>query len=85
MLHRQGDGRPEVRRPTWPRWPDDIPDNGGAGAAVGVSMGRVGNPGVMMWWSKRSGERPRVRVLWWPLALSLAVSVGLTVLLNMAR
>jgi hypothetical protein len=54
-------------------------------AVVGLSMGPVGNPGVMMWWSKQSGEGPRVRVLWWPLVLSLAVSVGLTVLLNMAR
>lgn len=48
-------------------------------------MGPMGNPGVMMWWSKRSGERPRVRVLWWPLALSLVLSVGVTVLLNMGR
>jgi hypothetical protein len=53
--------------------------------AVGLSIGRVGNPGVMMWWSKRSGERPRVRVLWWPLVLSVALSVGVTVLLNMGR
>jgi hypothetical protein len=37
----------------------------------------------MMWWSKRSGEGPRGRVLWWPLVLSLALSVGVTVLLNM--
>jgi hypothetical protein len=39
----------------------------------------------MMWWSKRSGERPRVRVLWWPLVLSLALSVGVTVLLDRGR
>ena len=50
-----------------------------------MSIGRVGNPGVMMWWSKRSGERPRVRVLWWPLVVSLALSVGVTALLNMGR
>lgn len=39
----------------------------------------------MIFWSKRSGERSRVRVLWWPLVLSLAFSVGLTLLLNMGR
>jgi hypothetical protein len=39
----------------------------------------------MMWWSKRSGERARVRVLWWPLVLALALSVCATVLLNMGR
>ena len=38
-----------------------------------------------MSWSKRSGERPRMRVLWWPLVLSLAVSVVVTVLLNLDR
>ena len=34
--------------------------------------------------SKRGGERPRVRFLWWPLILSLVVSVVLTLLINMA-
>lgn len=38
----------------------------------------------MIVWSKRSGERSRVRVLWWPLVLSLVLSVVLTVLLNKA-
>jgi hypothetical protein len=33
-------------------------------------------------WSKRSGERSRVRVFWWPLVLSLALSVVITLLLN---
>jgi hypothetical protein len=36
----------------------------------------------MFVWYKRSGERSRVRVLWWPLVLSLVVSVVLTILLN---
>lgn len=36
-------------------------------------------------WSKRGGGRPRVRVLWWPLVVSLALSVAVTVLLNMGR
>lgn len=38
----------------------------------------------MFIWHKRSGERSRVRVLWWPLLLSLALSVVLTVVLNSA-
>lgn len=36
----------------------------------------------MFIWKKRTGERSRVRFLWWPLVLSLALSVLLTVLLN---
>lgn len=36
----------------------------------------------MFIWQKGSGQRSRVRFLWWPLALSLALSVLLTVLLN---
>lgn len=39
----------------------------------------------MIIWSKRNGKRSRVRVLLWPLAASLAVSVVVTVLLNMGR
>ncbi len=35
-------------------------------------------------WYKRSGQRSRVRFLWWPLLLSLVLSVVLTVLLNAA-
>ena len=38
-----------------------------------------------MIWSKRSGRRAKVRFVWWPLVLSLAVSVGVTLLLNMGR
>jgi hypothetical protein len=38
----------------------------------------------MFVWYKRSGERSRFRVLWWPLVLSLLLSVVLTVLLNAA-
>ena len=37
----------------------------------------------MFMFSKRSGERGRVRFLWWPLALSIALSVFLTVVLNL--
>lgn len=36
----------------------------------------------MFFWYKRSGQRSRVRFYWWPLALSLALSVLLTVLLS---
>jgi hypothetical protein len=39
----------------------------------------------MMIWSKRKGRPAKVRFLWWPLVLSLAVSVGVTLLLNMGR
>ena len=39
----------------------------------------------MFVWSKRSGERARVRFMWWPLLASLGISVVLTVLLNLAR
>jgi hypothetical protein len=38
----------------------------------------------MFVWSKRSGERSRVKFYWWPLLLSLAVSVVLTILINKA-
>jgi hypothetical protein len=36
----------------------------------------------MFVWYKRSGERSRVRFMWWPLVLSLLLSVLLTVLVN---
>jgi hypothetical protein len=36
----------------------------------------------MFIWTKRSGQRSRVRFLWWPLVLSLLLSVVLTLLLN---
>lgn len=39
----------------------------------------------MFIWSKRSGEPPRVRFMWWPLLAGLAISVVLTVVLNLAR
>lgn len=48
-------------------------------------LGRRGNAEGMMIWSKRSGRPGKVRFIWWPLILSLAVSVGVTVLLNMGR
>ena len=37
----------------------------------------------MFVWQKRSGRHSRVRFYWWPLIVSLALSVGLTVLLNL--
>lgn len=36
----------------------------------------------MFVWHKRSGQRGRVRFLWWPLVLSVALSVLLTLVLN---
>ncbi len=36
----------------------------------------------MFVWYKRSGGRSRVRFYWWPLVLSLALSVVLTIILN---
>jgi hypothetical protein len=38
----------------------------------------------MFVWTKRSGERSRVRFYWWPLVLSLVFSVLLTIMLNKA-
>lgn len=40
-------------------------------------------PSITMFvWHKRSGEPSKVRFLWWPLLLSLALSVLLTIMLN---
>jgi hypothetical protein len=36
----------------------------------------------MIVWTKRSGDRGKMRFLWWPLVLSLIVSVVLTIVLN---
>ncbi len=36
----------------------------------------------MFVWQKRSGARSRVRFIWWPLVLSLLLSVALTIALN---
>jgi hypothetical protein len=36
----------------------------------------------MFVWYKRSGQRSRTRFYWWPLLLSLALSVLLTVVAN---
>lgn len=36
----------------------------------------------MFVFSKRSGERGRVRFMWWPLLLSIVLSIVLTVVLN---
>ena len=38
----------------------------------------------MFVWTKRSGDRAKTRVYWWPLLLSLVLSVLLTVLVNAA-
>lgn len=36
----------------------------------------------MFVWYKRSGERSRARFYWWPLVLSLALSILLMIVLN---
>ncbi len=36
----------------------------------------------MFVWYKRSGQRSRFRFFWWPLVLSLLLSVLLTIALN---
>lgn len=38
----------------------------------------------MFVFSKRSGQKGRVRFYWWPLVLSLALSILLTIVLNSA-
>jgi hypothetical protein len=38
----------------------------------------------MLVWTKGSGRPSRVRFLWWPLLLSLVLSVVLTLVLNAA-
>jgi hypothetical protein len=51
-------------------------------AAARLATPRTGHAGGMFVWHKRSGERSRVRFYWWPLVLSLALSVVLTIILN---
>jgi len=36
----------------------------------------------MFVWHKRSGDKARMRFYWWPLLLSLVLSIALTVLIN---
>lgn len=36
----------------------------------------------MFVWTKRSGRPGRVRFMWWPLLISIVLSVLLTILLN---
>jgi len=36
----------------------------------------------MFVWHKRSGQRSRFKIIWWPLLLSLVVSVLLTLAIN---
>lgn len=38
----------------------------------------------MFVFSKRSGEKSRTRFYWWPLVVSLVLSILLTILLNSA-
>jgi hypothetical protein len=38
----------------------------------------------MFIFTKRSGQRGRLRFLWWPLALSIVLSLALTIALNTA-
>ncbi len=38
----------------------------------------------MFVWTKRSGQRGKTRFYWWPLLLSLVLSVVLTLLVNAA-
>ena len=45
-------------------------------------QGGAGNPEPMFIWQKNSGERSRVRFLWWPLVASLVLSVLLTIAIN---
>ena len=44
------------------------------------------NPGEgraqMFVWHKRSGEKARMRFYWWPLLLSIVLSIVLTILIN---
>ena len=42
----------------------------------------AGHIDPMFVFTKQSGRRGRVRFMWWPLLISLALSVVLTVLLN---
>jgi hypothetical protein len=51
----------------------------------GFELVRRGNREGLMIWSKRSGRPAKLRFLRWPLVLSLAVSVVVTLLLNMRR
>lgn len=50
----------------------------------GLGRRRPGNPPAMFVWTKRSGERGRTRFYWWPLLLSLLLSVLLTIVVNAA-
>ncbi len=45
-------------------------------------MGSSGTTMAMFVWHKRSGEPSKVRFFWWPLLLSLALSILLTIMLN---
>ena len=48
----------------------------------GFTDEQAGHIGGMFVFTKRSGRPGRVRFMWWPLLLSIALSVLLTILLN---
>ncbi len=47
-----------------------------------MSEASHGYPGVMFVWTKRSGRPARFRFYWWPLVLSLVLSLLLTLALS---
>jgi len=58
---------------------------GVVGWGPGLATGPGGQAQRVFVWQKRSGRRSSVRVLWWPLVLSLVASVLLTLFLNFGR
>jgi hypothetical protein len=36
----------------------------------------------MFTWTKQGGERPRFRFFWWPLVLSIALTIALNLLIR---
>ena len=49
------------------------------GRLPGVPLGK---PARMFVWTKRSGRPGRTRFYWWPLVLSLLLSIAITLALN---
>ena len=47
-----------------------------------LAAGPDGDMNGMFVFTKRSGERGRMRFMWWPLLISIALSVVLTIVLN---
>ena len=50
--------------------------------ARGLRPSGIGHAEGMFVWTKRSGRPGRVRFYWWPLVLSIVLSVLLTIILN---